>query len=256
MSWKGETLDYGSYQTGQSSPQLSGRQQSVYQPEQMSSNSVNANQYDANAYSSSSQGFQTGFKPLKKITRTKSFTDASIQSSPTHLTYPPSHGVSSSLQPSISAMSRLRAASSAYPPGLDIRAQYRTMPTQNHSPHGVTPRSSSFAHAFTGGYASAPLAAPVDFSLPRTPIDGPRDFNIPQLSAPITAPQDFSSAYHSNLSPVRASQHDRDFGQGQNNDDHAVHDQQQHVRSNEEASSYLRYETGKRKRSFTTFDSP
>ena len=35
MSWKGETLDYGSYQTGQPSPQLSGQQQSVYQPDQM-----------------------------------------------------------------------------------------------------------------------------------------------------------------------------------------------------------------------------
>lgn len=259
MSWKGETLDYSSYQTGQPSPQLSGRQQSVYQPEQMSSNSVNANQYDTNAYSSSSPGYQPGFTPLKKITCTNSITDANIQTSPTHLTYPPSHAVSSSLQPSLSAMSRLRASSSAYPPNLDIRAQYRTMSNQNNSAHGVPPRSASFAHAFTGGYASAPLTAPVDFSLPRTPIDGAhgRDFNIPQLSAPITAPQDFSSAYSSNLSPVRASQHDRDFGQGQSTNDHERHghDQQQ-VRNNEEPSSYLRYDTGKRKRSFTTFESP
>jgi hypothetical protein len=55
MSWKGETLDYGSYQTGQPSPQLSGRQQSVYQPDQMSNNTVNAHQYDGNAYPSSSK---------------------------------------------------------------------------------------------------------------------------------------------------------------------------------------------------------
>jgi hypothetical protein len=55
MSWKGETLDYNSYQTGQPSPALSGRQQSVYQPEQMSSSSVNAHQYDANQSSCSSQ---------------------------------------------------------------------------------------------------------------------------------------------------------------------------------------------------------
>jgi hypothetical protein len=52
MSWKGETLDYESYQTGQPSPQLSGRQQSVYQSDQIGNNSVNAHQYDANAYSS------------------------------------------------------------------------------------------------------------------------------------------------------------------------------------------------------------
>ena len=55
MSWKGETLDYGNYQTGQPSPQLSGRQQSVYQPDQMGASTVNAHQYDANAYSSSSK---------------------------------------------------------------------------------------------------------------------------------------------------------------------------------------------------------
>ena len=57
MSWKGETLDYGNYQTGQPSPQLSGRQQSVYQPEQIGNNPVNAHQYDANAYTSSSKVF-------------------------------------------------------------------------------------------------------------------------------------------------------------------------------------------------------
>ncbi|KAH7393149.1 hypothetical protein BKA64DRAFT_709503 [Cadophora sp. MPI-SDFR-AT-0126] len=243
MSWKGETLDYNSYQTGQPSPQLSGRQQSVYQPEQMSNSAVNAHQYDGNSYSNSN-----------------------IQSSPTHMTYPPSHGGSSS------SMSRLRASSAAFPPGLDLRNQYRAMPNQNHSPHGITPRSSSFAHAFTGGYASAPLTAPVDFSLPRTPVDGThgnRDYNIPQLSAPMAPPQDFSNAYNSNLSPVRAQHSDRDFGQGQSNGDHGSQgqnqvdeQQQQQVRNNED-TSYLRpveYETGqKRKRSFDipgTFESP
>jgi len=178
-------------------------------------------------------------------------------------------------------MSRLRAASSAFPPGLDLRNQYRQLPTQHNSTHGTTPRSSSFASAFTGGYASAPLTAPVDFSLPRTPADGShgsRDFNIPKLSAPMHPPQDFSSAYNSTISPARAQQADRDFGsQGQNNADPGGQgqgqgqgsgqtgdhqQQQQQTRSNEEAS-YLRqgeYETGqKRKRSFTIsgpFESP
>lgn len=54
MSWKGESIDYTSYQTGQPSPQLSGRQQSVYQPDQISNAPVNANQYDANTSSCSS----------------------------------------------------------------------------------------------------------------------------------------------------------------------------------------------------------
>ena len=53
MSWKGETLDYGNYQTGHPSPQLTGRQQSVYQPEQIANSSVNAHQYDGNSYPSS-----------------------------------------------------------------------------------------------------------------------------------------------------------------------------------------------------------
>ncbi|KAL2067890.1 hypothetical protein VTL71DRAFT_15988 [Oculimacula yallundae] len=242
MSWKGETLDYNSYQTGQPSPQLSGRQQSVYQPEQMNNNSVNANQYDGNSYSASN-----------------------VQSSPTHMTYPPSHGGSSS------SMSRLRASSATFPPGLDLRAQYRAMPNQNHSPLGITPRSSSFANAFTGGYASAPLTAPVDFSLPRTPISGThggRDYNIPQLSAPMAPPQDFSNAYNSSLSPGRAQQNGRDFNQGQSNGDHGgqsqvneqQQQQQQQVRNNGDTSYLRSYETGqKRKRSFDlpgTFESP
>jgi hypothetical protein len=53
MSWKGESLDYNSYQTGQPSPHLSGRQQSVYQHDGIGNSTVNANQYDANAFSSS-----------------------------------------------------------------------------------------------------------------------------------------------------------------------------------------------------------
>lgn len=56
MSWKGETLDYGNYQAGQQSPQLSGRQQSVYRPDQGSSSStVSMNQYDSSTFSGLSQ---------------------------------------------------------------------------------------------------------------------------------------------------------------------------------------------------------
>ena len=143
-------------------------------------------------------------------------TDANMQSSQTHMTYSPSHGpgASSLQQSSPSAMSRLRASPVASPPGLDLRTQYQPLSTQSNSPHEppATSRSSSFANAFTGGYASAPLTAPVDFSLPRTPIDsGNRDFNIPQLSAPMAPPQDFSNAYNPNLSPGRGQQGDRNF---------------------------------------------
>jgi hypothetical protein len=54
MSWKGDNLDYANYQGSVQSPGLSGRQQSVYQPEQSSSNPPSAHHYDPNAYSSKS----------------------------------------------------------------------------------------------------------------------------------------------------------------------------------------------------------
>ncbi|KAH6684329.1 hypothetical protein B0J14DRAFT_612378 [Halenospora varia] len=245
MSWKGETLDYGNYQTGQPSPQLSGRQQSLYQQDQIGNNAVNAHQYDANAFSNNN-----------------------IQSSPPHM-YSPS-GPSTSMQQSApSTLSRLRASSSAFPPGLDLRNQYRALPAQLSSPHGIpaTTRSSSFASAFTGGYASAPLTAP--------------RFQYSAIKRAYGPPQDFSSAYNSITSPVRAQQGDRDFGnqnngdsggntqgsqgqgQGQTGDQQQQSQQQHQVRHNEE-TSYLRtpveYETGqKRKRSFTmpgSFESP
>jgi hypothetical protein len=271
MSWKGETLDYGSYQTGQPSPQLSGRQQSVYQPDQIGNSAVNAHPYDANSYSSSSHGSRIGFKPWHCSCDLTTFIGSNIQTSPTSMTYSPSHGSAAAPlhQSSPSAMSRLRASSAAFPPGLDLRNQYRTLPSQGNSQGLSTPRSSSFASAFTGGYASAPLTAPVDFSLPRTPNDtnpGTRDFSIPQLSAPMAPPQDFSNAYNSTINPSRAQQGEQDFvNQGQNSRDPGAqgqgqvvdHPQQQHhhhSRSNEEAS-YMRpmkYETGqKRRRSFT-----
>lgn len=255
MSWKGESIDYNSYNAGQPSPALSGRQQSVYQPDQISNSAANAHQYDSSTFS-----------------------NTNAQSSPPHMTHSQSYsGTSSSVQQSgSSSMSRLRAASSAFPAGLDLRNQYRALPGQLNSPHSATPRSSSFTSAFTGGYSSAPLTAPVDFSLPHTPRDqGSRDFNIPLLSAPMAPPQDFSSAFSSNSSPTRAQHADRTFGpqgsntgeagaqiQGQRQGSVQTGDQQQQSRNNEDAS-YMRpvdYETGpKRKRSFTisgSFESP
>jgi hypothetical protein len=54
MSWKGETLDYASFQLGQQSPQEANlRQQSIYSTDQVADNAVQSQQYDVNAYSSS-----------------------------------------------------------------------------------------------------------------------------------------------------------------------------------------------------------
>lgn len=202
-----------------------------------------------------------------KIINTDLFPATTAVHSPPHMAYATSHGPSISLQQSSpSAMSRLRASSSAFPPSLDLRNQYRTLPSQ---PNAIaTPRSGTFSNAFSGGFASAPLAAPVDFSLPRTSADassqGNRDFNIPQLSAPMAPPMDFSNAYNaSNTSTSRGQQHQseqREFANNQNQQNGTTEQQQsqaqhQHSRSNEDAN-YIRspgYQSPgqKRKRSFT-----
>jgi hypothetical protein len=73
------------------------------------------------------------------------------------------------------------------------------------TPHRVN-FSSSFAINSTG-FASAPLSAPSDFQLPRTPNDiEPRHYHMSQLSAPMAPPQDFRNAYNQIISPVRSAQ--------------------------------------------------
>lgn len=225
MSWKGETLDYANYQTGQPSPQSTGRQQSLYQPEQ--NNAVNAHQFESNSYPSSN-----------------------IQHSPQHMNYSPSHPPSSLQQSAPAAMSRLRASTGgAFPQGLDLRNQYRSLPQQGAS--HLPPTSRPFASPYSTGFASAPLTAPMEFSLPRTPSDA----NHPQLSAPMAPPQDFSNAYNTS----RAPQSEREFSsQGQEQQhaqSHAQSGDNQPQRNNSDGSSYLRPHEfeGKdnRKRSFT-----
>lgn len=161
-------------------------------------------------------------------------------------------------------MSRLRAASSAFPSGLNLRNQYRTHPAQNNTPVPPAPRHHSFSSTFSTGYSSAPLTAPVDFSLPRTPESGQtrRDFSIPQLSAPMAPPPDFQSAYASALSPTRTQHGDRDFNnQGSSTGDSGAlgqiqrTDHQKLPATDHEEASYMRsgeYNSAQsRKRSFT-----
>ncbi|TGO26862.1 hypothetical protein BPAE_0052g00530 [Botrytis paeoniae] len=224
MSWKGETLDYANYPTGQPSPQSTGRQQSMYQPEQ--NNAVNAHQFESNSYPNSN-----------------------IQNSPQHMSYSPSHPPSSLQQSSPAAMSRLRASTGgAFPQGLDLRNQYRPLPHQG--PSHLPPTSRPFAPSYSAGFASAPLTAPMEFSLPRTPSDA----NHPQLSAPMAPPQDFANAYNAS----RAPQNEREFGsQGQEQQHAQSHAQPEHQpqRNNSDGSSYLRpnefQAKDNRKRSFT-----
>jgi hypothetical protein len=202
--------------------------------------------------------------PLGRSRRLTLHAGTSFQSSGS-LTSSATHNTSTPLQQSPpSAMSRLRASSSAFPSGLNARNQYLGLPLHHNTP-APAPRSHSFSTAFTAGYASAPLTAPVDFSLPRSPVEsgqGRRGFSIPQLSAPMAPPQDFQSAYTSTLSPSRTQQSGREFNsQGSNTGDLAglsrvqAVDQQKRPAGNHEETSYLRqseHNVGQtRKRSFT-----
>lgn len=140
---------------------------------------------------------------------------ASTVQSPTGINY-------SSMQQSNAQTrnSRLRAASATLPLGLDIRSQYRPV---SGSPNGPTaPRSatisSQYPSAYTASFPSAPLTAPVDFSLSRgsgTLRAGVQDYSMPQMSAPIAPPNDFSQAFQANLASPTARTPMRDsFGGG------------------------------------------
>lgn len=186
MSWKGDSIDYNSYHHGAgASPQLSARQQSVYQPDQLSAPPTSGLSYESGSYSGNSVHSPPGMNY------------SSFHSQPNRL--------------------RSRASSGAVPLGLDLRNQYRSVPPPGHA---STPRATSAQFATSAPYTSsfplAPLTAPVDFSLPRTP--GPRpggvqDYSIPQMSAPIAAPNDFSQAFHASMSASNARTPMRDsFG--------------------------------------------
>jgi hypothetical protein len=72
------------------------------------------------------------------------------------------------------------------------------------------PQGSNFSSSFainSTGFASAPLSAPSDFQLPRTPNDiEPRHYHMSQLSAPMAPPQDFRNAYNQIISSIRPAQ--------------------------------------------------
>jgi hypothetical protein len=180
MSWKGDSIDYSSYQAGHS-PQMGGRQQSVYQPDQMNNNSGSGMGYDSGSYSSNVQ-------------------------SPTGMNYP--NLQSPSLQQAPQSRARLRAASATLPLGLDLRNQYRSVGSALQSPsHSTTPRANTGSQYgsstnYTASFPSAPLTAPIDFSLPRTSgiRSGVQDYSMPQMSAPIAPPNDFSQAFHASMS--------------------------------------------------------
>ncbi|KAJ2982566.1 hypothetical protein NUW58_g6415 [Xylaria curta] len=177
MSWKGDSIDYATYPGGSSSPGGAGRHTSVYQSDTIGSSAGGTLGYDAGSYTTS--GLH----------------------STTNINY-------SSLQQPSQTRSRLRAASATLPLGLDLRHQYRSF-SSNHSlqppNHSSTPRTASTTpYGTSSGYSmsfpSAPLTAPMDFSLSRAPsIRSIQDYSIPQMSAPIAPPHDFAQALHGNI---------------------------------------------------------
>ncbi|KAL1841710.1 hypothetical protein VTJ49DRAFT_6684 [Mycothermus thermophilus] len=186
MSWKGDAIDYTTYHGGNSSPQIGpGQRHDMYQQSQVGGSSAGGlGPYDSTSYAA-----------------------ASTVQSPTHY----SSFQPSGLQANQQRTSRLRAASASLPLGLDLRTQFRSaigsgglQTASTHSPGG--PRTPTTPHlaggvssSYTGSFPSAPLTAPVDFSLPRTSPYHHRtsttDYSMPQMSAPIAPPNDFSQAF-------------------------------------------------------------
>ncbi|KAH6626319.1 hypothetical protein B0J18DRAFT_408658 [Chaetomium sp. MPI-SDFR-AT-0129] len=187
MSWKGDAIDYTTYHGSNPSAHLGNRQHGLYHQDQVGGSSAGGlGGYDSSSYSGST-----------------------VQS-PNHY----SNFQSSSLQANQQRNSRLRAASASLPLGLDLRTQFRPaigsggLPTSPHSPASRTASTPQLgggvSSSYTGSFPSAPLTAPVDFSLPRTSAYHHRapttDYSIPQMSAPIAPPNDFSQAFQASLS--------------------------------------------------------
>lgn len=129
----------------------------------------------------------------------------------------------SSLQNNQQRGSRLRAASASLPLGLDLRTQFRSIGSgglqpSSHSAGGsgrtasTSQLSGGVSSSYSGSFPSAPLTAPHDFSLPRTPSfrSSGNDYSMPQMSAPIAPPNDFSQAFQSitNSSSARTPMRD------------------------------------------------
>lgn len=185
MSWKGDAIDYSTYH-GAQSPHLSGRHNSIYQS---GSDSIGT--------PSTLAGYDSS-----------SYTGSTVHS-PTHMPYPgfsPS-GLQNNSQSRTNRLRSASAAASMQPLSLDLRSTPYRPPgagLANHSPTAQT-RAASGSHlgsaptSYSASFPSAPLTAPVDFSLPRTPSSSYRsqtDYSVPQMSAPIAPPNDFSQAFH------------------------------------------------------------
>lgn len=187
------------------------------------------------------------------------------QSSPQTASYPGNTTQPENTNPPVP---RFRSASVAFPSSLgqDLRSDYRGLTQQNPNQNTASTPSSSFAGAFnTGGFQRAPLMPPAEFQIPRTTVDANRNYHITQLSAPMSAPQDFSSAYQQASDNGQNNGHEQ---QGQDNQQHALaipadNQHQEHTAqpSQPQSEQYARDDgytmdpgTQSRKRAFRMYD--
>lgn len=107
---------------------------------------------------------------------------------------------------------RMRAASATLPLGLDLSAQrsYANPPPGRSATSPTNRHLAATTAPFTSSFPTAPLTAPSDFNLPRTPGFPARshDYSMPQMSAPIAPSNDFSQAFHSMGSTSRTPMRD------------------------------------------------
>lgn len=105
---------------------------------------------------------------------------------------------------------RVRASSATLPLGLDL-SPHRSYNSSQQGVHSTT--SPSHRHAavtsapYSSGFSTAPLAAPSEFSLPRTSgfPTRPHEYTVPHMSAPIGPPSDFSQAFQASMSSGSSS---------------------------------------------------
>ncbi|KAH6892258.1 hypothetical protein B0T10DRAFT_291204 [Thelonectria olida] len=167
MAWKGDSIDYAGYRGANTSPGMDERNPPMYQQP------GNMGGYDsASSYHNSTQPPPSASYPAIP---------------------PPQSG------------SRLRSSTTSLPLNVDPRDHhYRTAgsDTQTQSPLSQarsTPTSTSYsASSYTTSYPSAPLTAPMEYSVPRS-SDPKTHLQEPQMSAPIAPPSDFSQALHGNM---------------------------------------------------------
>ncbi|PNY27369.1 Homeobox-leucine zipper protein HDG11 [Tolypocladium capitatum] len=199
MSWKSDSFDYSMYQGGNSTSSAADRRQSNYQAGQMGSAAGSAlGGFDSSSYSGSHN-------------------------------HPASSGLSySNLQQSSQNRSRARSSSASLPLSIDFgfRDTYRPpvsgpptgSPPYPSRPPATTPATKQDGSSvYSASYPSAPLSAPLNLSPRRTFSGrvGVNEYSAPQMSAPITAPNDFEREFHASVTSQPSSSAMKDyFGSG------------------------------------------